>query len=57
MRKVQCTCKSPGDGGGGWAWGGGSTLFYTLYRYVPPDRVGFLRGSGYPFWYFWYCNA
>ena len=37
---------------------GGSTLLYTLYRYVLPDWVGFLvfRCSGYPFLYFWYCD-
>ena len=33
----------PGAGGG--RGGGGGTLLYTLYRYVPPDRVGFLRCS------------
>ena len=32
----------PGGGGGG---GEGGTLLYTLYRYVPPNRVGFLRCS------------
>ena len=47
LRKV-----TAGGGGGG----GGNTLLYTLYRYEPPDRVGFLRCSGYPFWYFWYCD-
>ena len=26
--------------------GGGGTLLYKLYRYVPPHRVGFLRGFG-----------
>ena len=26
--------------------GGGGTTLYKLYRYVPPRRVGFLRGFG-----------
>ena len=26
--------------------GGGGTLLYKLCRYVPPHRVGFLRGFG-----------
>ena len=30
-------------GGGG---GEGGTPLYKLYRYVPPHRVGFLRGFG-----------
>ena len=25
------------------SWGGGGTPIYGLYRYVPPDRVWFLR--------------
>ena len=29
----------PGGGGGGG--GGGGSPLYTLYRYVPPHRVGF----------------
>ena len=34
-------CKTRGEG----ARGGGGTPLYTVYGYVPPDRVGFLRCS------------
>ena len=34
---------NPGGGGGGG--GGGGTPIYELYRYVPGDRVWFLRFS------------
>jgi len=27
-------------------WGGGGTPLYKLYRYVPPQRIGFLRCFG-----------
>ena len=33
----------PGGGGGG---GGGNTSLNKPYRYVPPQRVGFLRLFG-----------
>ena len=32
-------------GGGGGGGGGGGTPIYGLYRYVPRDRVCFLRFS------------
>ena len=29
-----------------WSWGGGYTFLYKPYRYVPPQKVGFLRRFG-----------
>ena len=42
-KRASCTNSEARGGGGGG--GGGGTPIYGLYRYVPRDRVWFLRFS------------